>query len=515
MGDNRTVNDNGKVFAGEANQKPSNSNVVGYGSLDNSMTHIGSANGGEIPRRLSVSTEECEAIAENCLDGTPPGTEETRSAKKIVLPVVTTMTKLLFDRYRKAMFSYLEELIRYGVLEELVGYPILTRRFNKSNCEFSDTTFWRVNHLRAEAEIVTRLKLDTPTGILWWTGYLIANIDAADEDEICFSISTFRTEKMQYNKDRRLLSPFLIPYFTGHEIDEEAEKIWSYFLPEALHNKGKRNAYKLAEAMGLEIRYYPIYKHDSVDSILFLIEDSILVQDKESKNQEQPKEEIVPKNTIVINTNNIKRDYSAFHVYHECIHYYEHYLFFRIQNMISNDVLNMETVEVTVAEGKSVNNPVYWMENHANRGAYALMMPLSDITQRLQEKLNTIKGCLHEGHRYEMICDALAKDLGLPAFRVRARLIQLGHIHAKGAVNYVDRKRIDPFTFERDSLCVEELTFVIDRGTVHKLYEKNDDFKRIIDSKKYIYADGQGLRGRSGKGGQRLVPFLPPQQNQR
>ena len=85
-------------------------------------------------------------------------------------------------------------------------------------------------------------------------------------------------------------------------------------------------------------------------------------------------------------------------------------------------------------------------------------------------------------------------ELLLPYFRIRARMIQLGYIQAKGALNYVDRELIQPFAFDLDAWREEQHTFVIDRRTVDLLYKENDDFRVVMDSGKFIYVDGHIVR---------------------
>lgn len=156
----------------------------------------------------------------------------------------------------------------------------------------------------------------------------------------------------------------------------------------------------------------------------------------------------------------------------------EHYLFFRLQEMHHNDVLRMETKEIEIPEdGKKISNPIYWMEKQANRGAYGLMMPVRFMRGLMAEKCRTLKPYAHEGEKYEQIGLAIAKELCLPHFRVRARMIQLGHIHARGCLNYVDRRRIQPYSFDEDSLRKDEHCFNIDMRTAGHLYEKNTDLE--------------------------------------
>ena len=143
----------------------------------------------------------------------------------------------------------------------------------------------------------------------------------------------------------------------------------------------------------------------------------------------------------------------------------------------------METQEIELPEeGEKISNPVYWMEKQADRGAYGLMMPVTFMRGLMAEKRRTLRPYAHEGEKYEQIGLKISEELCLPHFRVKARMIQLGHLHAKGALNYVDRRRIQPYSFEDESLCEEEYTFDISHITAGHLYEKNADFRKLMDS---------------------------------
>lgn len=197
----------------------------------------------------------------------------------------------------------------------------------------------------------------------------------------------------------------------------------------------------------------------------------------------------------MINTNNVKKEYSVFNIFHECYHYHDHYLFFRLQEMHHNDVLRMETREIEASEeGKNVSNPVYWMEKQANRGAFGLMMPVSFMRSLMAKKCRELKPYAHEGEKYEQIGNAIIEELCLPAFRVRARMIQLGHIHAKGALNRADGEKMRPYSFDEGSLADDTHTFDINRLTAGCLYERNADFRKLMDSRKFIYANDHIVR---------------------
>ena len=429
---------------------------------------------------------------ENCSNGIAPQPNAAAESRKMTVPVVVSMTKFLFDHYRLSMYSYLNNSLRSGRLESIVGFAFTNRTINREVCTFRGVNYWRMDRLNFWADVSVSLMLSTDSGIREWRGYLCFWFSAEYPGPLTGTIEELLP--MEDAPDRggmTLLSPYLIPYFTSARIDTEAENVWAIHVPDALENPKFQKATRLARAMGLSIVHLPLYRHHSVNSILFLIDDTVQVAEIGSP----PEQEQIPANTIVINTNNIKKEYSDFNIFHECIHYYEHYLFFRLQEMHHNDILRMKTQEIELPEsGEKIDNPIYWMEKQANRGAYGLMMPLRFMRDLMAEKCKKLKPYAHAGEKYEQIGLAIAEELHLPHFRVRARMIQLGHIHAKGALNYIDRSRIQPYSFDADSLRQEEHTFNIDRITAASLYEKNADFRKVLDSGKFVYADGHFVR---------------------
>jgi malonyl CoA-acyl carrier protein transacylase len=86
--------------------------------------------------------------------------------------------------------------------------------------------------------------------------------------------------------------------------------------------------------------------------------------------------------------------------------------------------------------------------------------------KQIAELCRKAHGYRHAGEKFERVGKELAKNLHMPHFRIRARLIQLGNIEAKGALNYVARELIEPFAFNTDSWREEQHTFVVDEATV-------------------------------------------------
>ena len=435
---------------------------------------------------------------EDCMMGIVPEEVSNTGAaeqKTVAVAEFITMTSYLFKHYRLAMYSYLNACLRNGTLATTVGFRFQDRVINKEVCSFQNVTYWRVDRENFIADVEVNLCLTTVFGKREWKGFLSLWFNA--EESFSCSIEYLAPIEQMDNQGLTMLSPFLVPYYSSKQLDDEAEAIWKDYFPEGLEHLDTKNAYELAERMGLSIRYVSIFRHRGVDSILFFEEGELTELDevKYGPAQENLAETVtIPANTIVVNLNRIKRDYSPFHIYHECIHFEEHYLAYRLQKLQSNDVRKIKTQQIVIGAGEKVTDPIFWMEKQANRGAYGLMMPRTKMQSMVCRALEKTTGGRHSGDRYQKIGIELAKELHLPHFRIRARMIQLGHLAAKGALNYVNHRMIEPFAFDTDKWTDERLTFVIDKDTVGTIRSRNPDFREIVESEKSVYADGHMVR---------------------
>lgn len=439
---------------------------------------------------------------ENCeTESVPVGTVDMQGKKKIYVPELITMTKVFFDKYRLSLYTFLNCNLKRGYLSSLVGERVITPKITHEQCSFTDVEFWRIDREDFYADVGVELKLNTVSGTVAWKGYIVCWCSFSDEDLEC-SCEELTDDVSGKNEHLDRLSPFLIPYATNKRVDKISEEILDLFQREALKDPKERNARKLAEAMGLTIEYHPIYEHRGVHSVVFFKEDPLEIGEDREEEQNGKKKHIkaaksdsviIPANTIVINTNVVNQDYSSFDIYHEIYHYYEHYLFFRLQEMDNNDLRQVKVKEVIVEEGYDQKDPIYFMEKQANRGGYGLMMPVTDTRIRIDNLRKATRGYRHAGERYESIGIELRKELVLPDFRIRARMIQLGNIEAKGALNYVARRLIRPFAFDRDALREDQHTFVVEEAVVNRLRKNNPELNDLFVSGKYVYADGHAV----------------------
>ena len=463
------------------------------------------------PEQSDASVNQSEPYAaqlgqpdvEDCAGGAIPDKAEPMDGKKkILVPVLTTMNKCLFDKYRLLMYTYVNGLRRNGTLSRIVGARVLNSVINREVLSFPHASFWRIDRTNFYADVRVQLKLKTQNGALVWNGYLVLWCTFSAGFECCIEELTDEVDRKEDGFDR--LDSYLIPYYNNKRVDEVAEAIWKKYLPEALGDPRMRNATALAAKMGLAVKPFRIYEHRGVSTILFFEEDDLVVGDdrvekdedgkKEHIKDKYPQPEHIPGNTIVVNENLTRWEYSEYGIFHECYHYEEHYMFYRLQKMGSNDPRKVEMKEIVVDASHEPDDAIYFMEKQANRGAYGLLLPATSTRELIERHSLEVGPLRHAGDRYEAVGKMMRMELLLPYFRIRARMIQLGYIQAKGALNYVDRELIQPFAFDLDAWREEQHTFVIDRRTVDLLYKENDDFRVVMDSGKFIYADGHIVR---------------------
>ena len=537
----------------------------------------------ELSEKAAAQPEAEDCSIDIIPDVTKPGAVPTGSWEKsegaiksicgrLLVPDVTSMTKYLCSSHRLIIYSYLNQCLKDGSLSKTAKLDIRDTWLNRKSCELTEFSYWKIDRISFYTDVLVTLHLKTGRGIVTWQGTVAIWCSFEEEEEAGNEESgnwsfykkegdddfIYMVEELVPNVPDRSefvrLSPFLVPYYKNAKVDEVAEHIWARFLPEALSDPEMRDALTLAKRMGLSIWYLPVHRHKKINSILFFKADTIELLEEGSRPETVPQAIQIPANTIVINTNAIRQEYSSFDIFHECIHYEEHYLFYCLQKLNTNDVTKVPSIEIDPEEGsagkpagpddagirqhsgtavdktvssdgkstgssaegdrkknqstqkKTLKDPIYFMEKQANRGASALMMPASDTRTRILEesikaqetiRKNMGRPSRHLGELYEEVGKQLSKKLGVPHFRIRARFIQLGYVEAKGSLNYVEKKLIQPFAFEPDSWQEPTHTFNIDRRTLQNLMIGNEDLRKVMESKRYVYADGHVVRNGS------------------
>ena len=438
--------------------------------------------------------------------------EKPSSSKTVMVPKVQSMNNYITKHYRAYIIQHLNECLVDGRISELAGVPVKSERILSEECCFRHYDYWRINRTDFWADIEVRLELKVQTEAGIDTDFFSFCVELwfsfADGDEGCSFESIINASDREEVGDCWKLDKYLVPVLRRDEVDRYSEAIWTEYLPEAAKDGTKRRSGALAEKMGLSIVKVPLYRKKKIRSMIFFRDGHVTSQPPRQigEREDPPTYEVdVRANTIVLNTQSDSTVEYPLDVYHECIHFEWHYLFYRLQDMYNNDVDQLKAVKKTVLQDQDISNPVEFMEYQAAYGSYGLMMPVSFMretitalyTDSFPGKRDT-GNYDHDGRRYEFIARNIASTYHLSKASVRARMLQLGYTAAKGALNFVDGRYITPFAFSEMENAKGSDTYVIDRKHVALLYKSDKTFHKIMQSGLFAYVDGHVVHCDSG-----------------
>ena len=246
------------------------------------------------------------------------------------------------------------------------------------------------------------------------------------------------------------LSRYLVPIFRKEEIDKQAENLLRRHNEPAWKKQRMNQPEQLADNLRLTIRHIPLYGYGKIRSILFFKDDNVdeAILDERGK-VIGTRKTTVRANTIVINVRSVRSTSNKLDIYHECIHYEWHYMFFKLQDMYNNDLRTIEKKKGVFIKRldpeKKESNPLCWIEHQARRGSFGLWMPVTTMNTQIRGRMaDPFLPGLNTGQVYQKIAKGIASEFNIPKFRVRARLIQLGHWNAMGCLNYEDDHYMPP-----------------------------------------------------------------------
>lgn len=436
--------------------------------------------------------------------GAKENPKKVQKPKTIYVPKVQNMDNYFLKHYKSYVMQELNKQLVDGKLDQIIGIPVKSEKIESGECCFQRFNYWRINKTDFWIEIDLRMELrvETPAGIdtdFYWF-FVELWFSFGDDEEECVFESIGRLEEKQEHEECWKLDKYLVPVLRRDEIDKYSEAMWEQYDPEAAKDPRQRNPRELAKKMGLSITNIRLYKRNHIKGIIFFHESTVLMQPDRlpGEREEVPPQEItIPALTIVLNSHaDSTYDYDL-DIYHECIHYDWHYLFYRLQDMHNNDTKELKMVKKTAINDRDYSNPIEFMENQARYGSYGLMMPATFMREAIE---GIYKDCFankrkngtfdHDGRRYEVVGRSIANDYMLSKARVRARMLQLGYAAARGSLNYVDGRYITPFAFSETENSSGNETYVIDRKTIALLYKNDKQFQNIMQSGHFAYVDG-------------------------
>lgn len=455
-----------------------------------------------MPPAVIPGSSEYEMIAP------PPMAKACSNGKQSVIyvPQVRSMRDYLIAHCHDEIIDMLNKLAAGDYTGIYVGQrPVL--RFYTDTLQYDYIGFWRtgITCLTAVVRISilgsTESSADESSAI---TLHLASEIYIDLEDEQpSFDIMSFTAGYIEPPSDTKL-DNYLIPVMSKEDILAFAEKIMREKVPSAFNEDGKfingpdlaadkekKDAVclKLAAALGLKVEFLKLYKKPGVRSMMFFTKRTISVQDKE--NEKKYVRKLIEADTIVVNSDSEKCASRDLDVFHECMHYLLHYMFFRLQALHNSDVSRLRMEKKVITEKQRFgDNPVAVMEWQARIGSLAAIIPQSFIRSeitKIHAEASQSGTIISEVVQNQ--AKAVCKKMNIPKYCYRARLIQSSLIYAKGALNFVDDRYVAPFTFSEESFS-KDTTFVIDRDTAFAEYNRNKKFRDVLRTGKYVYVDG-------------------------
>ena len=425
-----------------------------------------------------------------------PSPPEIESAETIVLPEIQSMTEYIRRHYEKEIFAELERRIRCGQLGAICegrllrnpdcGEQISTHSINLLPKKHSLVwaNYRRIAECCVQAELTFELEIEINRANGAQTVLQRYDVDMwfDMEGEIAGEYGTFRLHRCKKEDSGVKLDEYLVPVLKWEEVEDEAEKIICRLVPEGLRDPSKLKPEAFAKRLGLKIIELPLYNRPRTASILFFGAGQV-----QTASGGFPVSADIEANTIVLNGNAPEKRKDA--IFHECFHFVEHRLFFQLQRMHNDDIARIGQWK-PLALQKNERSPVEWIEWQAHAGSQCLQVPRALLRRRMADELENVRNLqLHMGYKLQAIGKKLAKEFNVWNYQMRNRMIQAGYTAAKGALNFVVDDYIEPFAFDAGA-CRGSQTFVISPKEMLDEYLRNETFRRIIDTGRYIYADG-------------------------
>ena len=414
-------------------------------------------------------------------------------------PVLQSMQDYICNHFTDELMDEVSSAVSLGLVEDLDidaegGKPVVQRNESK----IIRTEFWRLDCTKLLADIKMRVKIGVSRdhGV---PHYVVRYVNFSAQFTLDGGITLHQGIRELTTcclPERKLpkLSKYLVPVLSYDEMEIMVlQLLRKYRGEQAVLTFQENGATALAQAMGLEIRRVSLYRNHHTAAILYPRERHARVVASGasgSATDDEPFQDMtIPAKTIVLNENRLRQGDIEREIYHECGHYEWHSMFFELQALHAADLRLLEYAEADKAS-KPAEKDIKWVERQASFVGIAAMFPRPIITPLVNRYWGEVANLQDNlGHKISSVIYRIASEKQKPKSLIKTRLITMGSVGAKGAFNFVDGKYIQPFAFHPDNLGPND-TFVISRSQFTEMYEQDSDFRDLIDTHQYIYADG-------------------------
>lgn len=328
-----------------------------------------------------------------------------------------------------------------------------------------------------------------------------------DKDETCFQWFMIRCmgdlekklddfsiiEPVQvYSGSRKFDNPLfdsLVPFIKAERFDKEANNFLKKYYPMALVQPCAVDPIKLAENMGLAVKFVHIKDDASVFGRCYFRECETELYDPNTKSFYKT---VIPEKTILVDEDvYFLRNVGCMNntIVHECVHWDKHRKAFALAELYTSE---LSSIECCVAGGMSKHekDEFDWMEWHANSLAPRIQMPIEMFKKQVERFKSEIR---FETGEYDMIdiieplIDRLAKFFGVSRIAAKIRMVETGCEEAVGAFNYIDGHYVSPH--KSGKRLEKNQTFSIPVQDAAILSYVDENFKQKISNCPYLFVD--------------------------
>ena len=342
----------------------------------------------------------------------------------------------------------------------------------------------------AEIEVAETVKRNRETdGIEQW--FRISCTSELEDGLQDFNVTDVHIYNKYRNSTMNNLSEYLVPSISKDQLDDVAEDFLKKYYPEALAEPMAVPTREIAKRMGLDVKEVHLTKTCSVFGQIYFSDCEIQYYDSDARAY---KPMTVKRGTILVDPSvYFMRNVGSMNntIIHECVHWDKHKKFFELEKLYNKEA---RSIICRVQEGtrpENMRSPLEWMEWQANALAPRILMPAKQTRQKIEELIAKNRRVLYSDRVtdiMESVIFELSEFFEVSRIAAKIRMIDLGYTEAIGVYTYIDNHYILSYAFEQSALQNNQ-TFTI--GIQDALYEyaTNVDFKRLLDSGKYVYVD--------------------------
>ncbi len=247
-------------------------------------------------------------------------------------------------------------------------------------------------------------------------------------------------------------------------------------------------AKELAKRMGYTVKKARLSEDDTKLGAVFMQSSTVTYYKNGVKKKGSVKERTILIDTVACKNQN--RNVSDV-IIHECIHVYEHFLFYTMQ-ITYREYYGMEYLgfEELIDQGLGIEQ-IQWVENQAIHMTPRVKMPLYQVSWKAAGFFEVNRN-IPESIAYNRVTSAIADFFQTSKIAAKNRLVEIGYDKARGILQYANHKPVPGYLVE--SYVKDNQTYTIDLDKLVEEYERNAALRESLDKGAYIYVEGHLCR---------------------